>query len=280
MLRRPLSRRKWLSLLLLVVGVSIVQLPHNADSSRLSFKQSPEPKSLLWRRTSQLIGRSDTYEGISWDEALQHPPMNTSVGLATVLVACVLSGLAGVSFEKILKESTTHTSLWIRNVQLSFWSMFPAFFLGVLFMDGEKIAKTGFLAGYNWIVWAAIISQAVGGVIVALVINYADNISKNFATSISILFSYLASVYFFDFKIRISVCPTSFQLTPATNFDSSLSACPLFFSQHLCTANQTTDKPCLSGLRNMKRLRSTVTRHILMNMCLVLWLKVRSDPKL
>jgi drug/metabolite transporter (DMT)-like permease len=144
MFRRSLSRRKWLSLLLLVVEVSIIQLPHNVDPSRLFFKQSPEPKSLLWRRTikglrnggsevtSRLIERSDTYEGISRDEALRHPLMNTSVGLAAVLVACVVSGLAGVSFEKILKESTTHTSLWIRNVQLSFWSMFPAFFLGVL----------------------------------------------------------------------------------------------------------------------------------------------------
>jgi hypothetical protein len=40
---------------------------------------------------------------------------------------------------------------------------------------------------------------------VALVINYADNIAKNFATSISILVSCIASVYFFDFKVTRSV---------------------------------------------------------------------------
>ena len=92
-----------------------------------------------------------------------------------------ISGLAGVSFEKILKDSTSsNASLWVRNVQLSFWSIFPALFLGVIFVDGEKIAKTGFFAGYNWVVWTAITFQAVGGVIVAMVINYADNIASSF----------------------------------------------------------------------------------------------------
>lgn len=134
------------------------------------------------------------------------PEMNSSVGLTAVLVACALSGLAGVSFEKILKESTSrNTSLWVRNCQMSFWSLFPALFLGVIWKDGEVIAKTGFFAGYNWVVWAAIVFQAMGGVIVALVINYADNIAKNFATSISIIISCVASVAMFDFEVTGSV---------------------------------------------------------------------------
>lgn len=76
--------------------------------------------------------------------------------------------------------------------------------MGVIWKDGEIIAKTGFFVGYNWVVWTAIGFQAAGGVIVALVINYADNIAKNFATSISILLSCIASVYFFDFKVTQS----------------------------------------------------------------------------
>jgi UDP-galactose transporter len=133
--------------------------------------------------------------------------MNSQVGLIAVLVACALSGLAGVSFEKILKDSTGSktTTLWVRNCQLSFWSLFPSLFLGVIWKDGAIISKTGFFVGYNWVVWMAIVFQAAGGVIVALVINYADNIAKNFATSISILISCIASVYFFNFKVTRSV---------------------------------------------------------------------------
>ncbi|KAG9546409.1 hypothetical protein KCU71_g18350, partial [Aureobasidium melanogenum] len=45
---------------------------------------------------------------------------------------------------------------------------------------------------------------AVGGVLVALVVNYSNNIAKNFATSMSIVISFLASVWFFHFKITTS----------------------------------------------------------------------------
>jgi len=51
----------------------------------------------------------------------------------------------------------------------------------------------------------AILFQAMGGVLVAMCINYADNIAKNFATSISIILSFLFSVWFFDFKVTFSV---------------------------------------------------------------------------
>ena len=202
MLGRTLSPRRWASLLILVIGVSIVQFPHSSTAPA-GLGASKGPTS---RTAAQLGKRSASYEGIENDDVVLVPQMNAKVGLAAVMIACTLSGLAGVSFEKTLKESSPmKTSLWVRNCQLSFWSLFPSLFLGVLWVDGEKIAKTGFFAGYNWVVWAAILFQASGGVIVALVINYADNIAKNFATSISIIISCLASYFFFDFKITMSV---------------------------------------------------------------------------
>jgi len=131
--------------------------------------------------------------------------MNASLGLVAVIIACMISGLAGVYFEKVLKDSNSNASLWVRNVQLSFYSLFPAFFLGVVFKDGAEIAKSGFFTGYNGAVWTAITFQALGGIIVALVVNYADNIAKNFATSISIVISFVASVYLFDLSITTTV---------------------------------------------------------------------------
>lgn len=152
----------------------------------------------------------------------------------------MLSGLAGVYFEKILKESHTPASLWVRNVQLSFYSLFPALFLGVMFIDGEEIAKYGFFVGYNWVVWAAIGLQALGGVVVAMVVSYADNIAKNFATSISILLSCLASVWFFEFTISRQVSGSSPpQHCCSTDFSSMLSAPPLCSCRHICTRAMT-----------------------------------------
>ncbi|ORY83256.1 nucleotide-sugar transporter-domain-containing protein [Protomyces lactucae-debilis] len=129
--------------------------------------------------------------------------MNRQVGLIAVVCACTLSGLAGVYFEKVLKGS--RNSLWSLNLQLSFFSLFPALFIGVLWKDGAEVMQRGFFYGYNPVVWTAIIFQAAGGLIVAMCVAYADNIMKNFATSVSILISCIASVWFFDFVITSNV---------------------------------------------------------------------------
>lgn len=214
MLGRSLSMKKWLSLLLLMVGVAIVQIPTEPDLPTLKdLRDGPSgfhfPRSLTGladlANQARVHKRSATYEGIEEDFAMQHPQLDASLGLAAVVVACVLSGLAGVYFEKVLKDSDSQVSLWVRNVQLSFYSLYPALFVGVVFNDGAEIARDGFFVGYNWAVWTTIILQALGGVVVALVVNYADSIAKNIATSISIVVSLLASVYLFEFEVTNSV---------------------------------------------------------------------------
>ncbi|KAF2029547.1 hypothetical protein EK21DRAFT_67420 [Setomelanomma holmii] len=210
MLGRSLSSRKWISLLLLIVGVSIIQVPQNASapasSEAKAWPRTFEELRKLGSIAAHRLARSASYEGIDADSAASATHMNSRIGLLAVISACALSGLAGVTFEKILKNSSSakDTTLWVRNCQLSFWSLFPSLFLGVIWNEGEAIAQTGFFAGYNWVVWLAILFQAAGGVIVALVINYADNIAKNFATSVSIVLSCIASAYFFDFKVTPS----------------------------------------------------------------------------
>ncbi|KAH0565975.1 hypothetical protein GP486_000621 [Trichoglossum hirsutum] len=215
LLHRSLTARKWVSLVLLTLGVAIVQLPDGSNPADSPPVDSPRPELRIPHSiddlfemggllAAHLTRRSATYEGIQEDQGLAHPQMNATVGLVAVIVACTISGLAGVYFEKVLKDSNANTSLWIRNVQLSFYSLFPAFFIGVVLKDGEQIAEKGFFMGYNYVVWTAIAFQALGGVVVSLCVNYADNIAKNFATSISIIISCLASVYFFDFKITFS----------------------------------------------------------------------------
>lgn len=131
--------------------------------------------------------------------------MNYSVGVTAVLIAAAVSGLTGVYFEKILKENSSQASVWIRNLQLSFYSMIAALFGGVMWQDGAGIREHGFFEGYNAIVWATVILQAAGGLLASLVIRDADNIIKNFATSISIILSFLVSVWVFEFKVTFTV---------------------------------------------------------------------------
>ena len=219
LLGRSLNGKKWLSLVLLMVGVAIVQIPGPAESSVLSIKDLKAGMSFhetrsIWNlkelgsaAARRLTKRSATYEGIDEDLEKANPEADAFMGLISVCSACILSGLASVYFEKVLKEprGERSASVWMRNFQLSFYSLWPALFIGVLFVDGEHIAKTGFFTGYNWVVWLAISLQAAGGLLVGFVINYSNNITKDFATSIAILVSLLASVLLFDFQITLSV---------------------------------------------------------------------------
>ena len=44
--------------------------------------------------------------------------------------------------------------------------------------DGDKIADTSFFHGYDNFVWFTVAQNALGGLLVAVVVKYADNILK------------------------------------------------------------------------------------------------------
>lgn len=122
---------------------------------------------------------------------------NTTSGFIAVLLAACTSGFSGVYFEKILKNSST--SLWMRNVQMGISSIVLGFIGVFLSTDREIVFEHGFFYGYNWIVITVILLQAVGGLVVAVVVKYADNILKGFAASFSIVTSCVLCYFFLDF---------------------------------------------------------------------------------
>jgi solute carrier family 35 (UDP-sugar transporter), member A1/2/3 len=168
MLGRHLSGQKWLALLALMVGVALVQLD-NASASSGGGGGS---------------GGSGAAPGNAW------------VGLGAVILACLSSGYAGVYFEKKLKES--HASIWVRNVQLGGYGTVIGL-IGSLYNDHDAIMAKGFFQGYNSLVWMVVANSALGGLLVAVVVKYADNILKGFATSVSIVVSSIVSVLFLGF---------------------------------------------------------------------------------
>lgn len=173
LLSRKLNALKWLSLIMLTAGVALVQLP--ADQKSSTTKDA----------SSSSLASSDRM-----------------IGLFAVIAACFSSGFAGVYFEKILKG--TAVSLWMRNLQLAFFSIFGGLFMVWLY-DSEKVAENGFFQGYNTIIWIVVLLQAYGGLVIALVVKYADNILKGFAVSLSIILSSFISYWFLnDFQPSIA----------------------------------------------------------------------------
>lgn len=159
LLGKRLSVHQWLSLVLLMAGVALIQYP-DENSAKGDFSDNEK-----------------------------------MLGLFMVLASCLSSGFAGIYFEKVLKGKTSN--IWVLNVQLGAIGCVVGS-LGLALQDNDGVRR-GFFFGYTSITWAVILLQAIGGLIVAIVVKYADNILKGFATSISIILSCIVSVFFFDF---------------------------------------------------------------------------------
>ena len=125
---------------------------------------------------------------------------NHLIGLSAVILSCLSSGFAGVYFEKMLKGSDA--SVWLRNVQLGMFGSLSAV-IGMCVKDWGTISEKGFFFAYSPLVWSVIVQQAVGGLVVAVVVKFADNILKGFATSLSIIISCIAAVFLFGFTITL-----------------------------------------------------------------------------
>ena len=178
LLRHHLSLPRWLALFLLFLGISLVQI-ENMTSTKAKLDVNPGLGLVA------VIGACK-----SEDTAHLHVTVNRVSGS--------LSGLAGVYFEMILKGS--NVSIWIRNIQLGAFSIVFAS-MTMFLSDGHDVRQKGFLYGYTPLVWTAIFTQSAGGLLVAVVIKYADNILKCFATSSAIIISCVISVLLFDSQL-------------------------------------------------------------------------------
>lgn len=218
LLHRTLHQSQWFALLLLSMGVAAVQMHAQAEDHAPNASNHSDSSPIL-----------------------NHKPMNQALGLLSVILACLSSGFASVYFERALKSSNnlatpsikyppnsplirTSTSVWIRNIQLSFFGLLMG---GVIVCIEDyreqwtarwdkslwwwesldpipnSLISSDFFSGFEPIVWVVIGFQVMGGLLNALVIQHADNIAKGFATSVSILLSFAASVVLFDFKLSI-----------------------------------------------------------------------------
>ena len=216
MLGRVLSRKQWGTIGLLAAGVAIVQLSvqsstitHHQDGHTNHPAAGDRPARLLIKRADE--GEAD---------------MNQLLGLVAVVISCLCSGFACVYFEKQLKKpvaqaapamngseenGTSHapiapprpTNLWIKNIQMSFFALIVGTFIYILETVYSSADSLNFFTGFTAWAWLVVALQIGGGLLAALVIKHADNIAKVFATSLSIILSFIASIPLFDYKLTV-----------------------------------------------------------------------------
>lgn len=168
MLNRKYSFQQWICLVLLSFGVAVVVLGEQGGSS------------------------SKTQAGGS---------QNLVLGLFCVTIACLSSALAGVYFEKVVKTSSSGekqkpVSVWMRNIQLAFFTILTALMQGS--WSNSTVAETKpYFHGFTTWAWVLVGLQAGGGLLVAAVIKYADNVLKGLATGVSVCFATAVSFFLF-----------------------------------------------------------------------------------
>jgi UDP-sugar transporter A1/2/3 len=235
MLNRRYSLQQWLCLTLLGVGVAIVVLGE-------SKKDEPSETESV---------DTETENNTDGNNGMQEQSM--SVGLISVTIACVSSALAGVYFEKVLKKTTTAevggkpqapVSLWMRNIQMAFFSVCIAL---VQYMTSKSSssdeAEKPFMHGFTGWVYCLVGLQAGGGMLVAAVIKYADNVLKGLATGVSVVVATGCSMALFG-------TPLTTQFTMGASI--ILTSVYFFSNEIACLSSSKNNKTSKDGAEMMK----------------------------
>lgn len=177
MLHKRLSANQWRALCLVVLAAILVESPPKVCPAEAEALAEPAAAAAATAAAA---------------------PHNSSLGVALVLIICVLSGFSGVYFERVLK--TTQLSLWERNFQLAVWSMGFAL-LSIAIFDGRRVLAEGLFAGFSVWSFLIVLVQAAGGLLTAVVMKHTDNIVKGFAMAIAICLTSLLSIPLFGAQL-------------------------------------------------------------------------------
>uniref|UniRef100_A0A914LNC7 UDP-galactose transporter n=1 Tax=Meloidogyne incognita TaxID=6306 RepID=A0A914LNC7_MELIC len=142
--------------------------------------------------------------GVAIVQSQYEPPASQSskeqsffVGMISVITMCISSAFAGVYLEMVLKESSVN--IWMQNIRLAIFGLFIGAIL-ILVKDTRRISEEGLFVGFDVLVWVMTATNSLGGLLIAVVIKYADNILKAYAQAAAIVGAAFGSWLLFDFS--------------------------------------------------------------------------------
>ncbi|KAG5480746.1 hypothetical protein CUR178_05881 [Leishmania enriettii] len=186
-----LSPIRWFALVMLMFGITLAQM--GAQSTRAETTMSKADEAAR--------------EEMENAAAIEQTPGSRSMeGTLAALTGGFLSAFSGVFMEFVVKKRGNHFHLSARSVHLAFFSVVYFFivFLYQVWQSEEASTVSGldeftstFFEGFTGLVWFLVMLQAFGGILVALVVRYGDNIMKSFSAAFAIVLSGIASVFVF-----------------------------------------------------------------------------------
>ncbi|CEF69343.1 UDP-galactose translocator [Strongyloides ratti] len=183
LLKKKLSPLQWLSMLILIIGIILVQIKFptikNDEHSNNSTK------------------KNETIETTTHFYPLPNPfhiPPQI-IGLTMVMIGTTIAGFVGTFLEKMFKNNDT--SIWARNFQLSIFSI-PVHLSTAFASEFNKISTNGLFIGFDYMVLLMAFIFGVHGMVVAILLKHASSILKCFASGFVITLTALVSIIVFD----------------------------------------------------------------------------------
>jgi probable UDP-sugar transporter A4 len=126
------------------------------------------------------------------------------LGIPMIIIYCTLSGLAGVYNEWILKKYYSE-SLHLQNIYLysygTILNLIPAVSSAMI------ISRTGQVfnpfRGFTFYTWIIVLTQALNGLFMSVVIKHSSNIIRLFVISFSLIVTTLLSLVIFHISFNI-----------------------------------------------------------------------------
>jgi solute carrier family 35 (UDP-sugar transporter), member A1/2/3 len=117
-------------------------------------------------------------------------------GIAPLLLASFISGLAGALSQKNLQATSGGRNAYLFSMELCVASVFLLLISFTVSPDGQRIMHHGFWHGWTPLTLLPIATNSAGGIIVGLVTKHAGSVRKGFALILGIFLSGLIQAAF------------------------------------------------------------------------------------
>ncbi|CAF1225926.1 unnamed protein product [Adineta steineri] len=178
-IKQNLKRKQWFALFLLFSGGVAYSLGTIRNSSGV-------PKQI-------------TTSGAVMNRMYVHP-----LGFFMIAIYCTISGFSGVYNEWILKKYYTE-SIHIQNIFLYtygvIFNLIPAITVA-MYSSGSSYSFNLF-HGFTFYTWIIILTQALSGIFMGVIIKHSSNIIRLFVISFSLIVAAILSVFVFNIHLNI-----------------------------------------------------------------------------
>ena len=191
-LRKKLKYIQIISLTLLTVGVMLCNLSGMSNSSSTTSSMMMDSATLTGVMATLGIAMSSGFASVYTEKVIKAnrsitPPIITTVGV---------SAAAANSFDR------NEYGLAYTQVQLALMSI-CTIGLYALWQDLDKILEFGLFYQFSYSAMFSVLNSAIGGLIVASVLKYADSVLKGYATAMSVILTGILSMILFNTSLSI-----------------------------------------------------------------------------